>query len=131
MAWCQSRPYEFAGWLLVDAASSTAFALLLLLVEDVPNVCNLLWICGAMLQHSAGTNAACQQALVPAAMMNLHVMMCMMRHDELAESNRKCNVNGGQHSQPALGLLLQGSTRRLHSVLTYVFGTWRISSSRS
>ena len=71
------------------------------------------------------------QALVPAAMMNLHVMMCMMRHDELAESNRKRNVNGGQHSQPALGLLLQGSTRRLHSELTYVFGTWRISSSRS
>ena len=84
------------GWLLVDAASSTAVALLLLLVVDVLNVCNLLWICGAMLQHSTGTNAACQQALVPAAMMNLHVVMSMMRHDKLAESNRKRNVNDGQ-----------------------------------
>ena len=33
--------------------------------------------------------------------------------------------------QPALGLLLQGSTNGLHSELTYVFGTWRISSSGS
>ena len=73
----------------MDAASSTAVALLLLLVVDVLNVCNLLWICGAMLQHSTGTNAACQQALVPAAMMNLHVAMCMMRHGKLAESNLK------------------------------------------
>jgi len=30
-----------------------------------------------------------------------------------------------------MGLLLQGSTNGLHSELTYVFGTWRISSSRS
>ena len=37
--------------MLVDAASSTAVALLLLLVVDVLNVCHLLWICGAMLQH--------------------------------------------------------------------------------
>ena len=82
--------------MLVDAASSTAFALLLLLVVDVPNVCNLLWICGALLQHSTGTNTACQQALVPAAVMNLHVVMCRMRHGKLAESDLKRNVNHGQ-----------------------------------
>ena len=95
-SWCQQRPCEFVGWLLVDAASSTAVALLLLLVVGVLNVCNLLWICGAMLQHSTGTNAACQQALVPAAVMNLHVVMCMMRHGKLAESILKRNVNDGQ-----------------------------------
>ena len=106
-------------------------ALLLLLVVDVLNVCNLLCISGAMLQHSTGTNTACQQALVLAAMTNLHIVMSMMRHDSLAESNLKRNVNGGQHWQPALSLLLQRSTRRLLSEVAYVFGTWRISSSRS
>ena len=45
------RPCEFAGWVLVDAASSMAIALLHVLVVDVLNVCNLLCICGAML-HS-------------------------------------------------------------------------------
>ena len=66
-----------------------------------------------------------------AAMTKLLIVMCMMRHDALAESNVKRNVNGGHNGQPALGLLLQGSTNRLHSELTYVFGTWRISCSRS
>ena len=28
--------------------------------------------------------------------MNLHVVMCMMRHDKLAESILKRNVNDGQ-----------------------------------
>ena len=83
------------------------------------------------MQHSTGTNAACQQALVLAAMTKLHIVMRVMRHDSPAESNIKLNVNGGNNGQPALGLLLQGSTNRLHSELTYVFGTWRISSSRS
>jgi len=35
------------------------------------------------------------------------------------------------NGQPAMGLLLQGSTSGLHLELAYVFGTWRISSSRS
>ena len=130
-SWCQQRPCEFAAWLMVDAASSTAVSLLQLLVGDVVNVCNLLWICGAMVQHSTCTNAACQQVLVLAATTNLHIVMCMMRHDALAESNVNSDVNGGQHSQPALGLLWQGSTRRLQSELTDVFVTWRISSARS
>ena len=104
-----------------------AVALLQLLVGDVVNVCNLLWICGAMVQHPTGTNAACQQVLVLAATTNLHIVMCIMRHDAVAESNVNSDVNGGQHSQPALGLLWQGSTRRLQSELTDVFGTWRIS----
>ena len=117
--------------MLVDAASSMAIALLHVLVVDVLNVCNLLCISGAMLQHSTGTNTACKQALVLAAMTNLHIVMSMMRHDSLAESNLKRKVNGGQHWQPALSLLLQRSTRRLLSEVAYVFGTWRISSSSS
>ena len=114
----------------MDAASSTAVALLLLLVVDVLHVCNLLWICGAMLQHSTGTNAACQQALVLAAMTKLHIVMRVMRHDSSAEPNINRNVNGGNIGQPAMGMLLQGSTDRLHSEMTHVFGTWRISNSR-
>ena len=39
---CQRRPCEIAGWLIVDAASSTSVALLQLLVVDVVVVCNLL-----------------------------------------------------------------------------------------
>ena len=41
-SWCERRPCEIAGWLMVDAASSTAVALLQLLVVDVVGVCNLL-----------------------------------------------------------------------------------------
>ena len=84
-----------------------------------------------MLQHCTGNNSACQQVLVLAAMTKLLIVMYMMRHDALAESNVNSDVNGGQHSQPALGLLRQGSRRRLQSELTDVFGTWRISSARS
>ena len=66
-----------------------------------------------------------------AAMTKLHIVMRVMRHDSPAASNIKRNVNGGSNGQPAMGMLLQGSTSRLHSELTYVFGTWRISYSRS
>ena len=45
-------------------------------------------------------------------------------------SQIKRNANGGNCGQPAFGMLLQGSTHRLHLELTYVFGTWRISCSR-
>ena len=114
----------------MDAASSTAVALLLLLVVVVLHVCNLLWIYGAMLQDSAVTNAACQQALVLAAMTKLHIVMRVMRHDSPAEPNINRNVNGGNIGQPAMGMLLQGSTDRLHSEMTHVFGTWKISNSR-
>ena len=48
-----------------------------------------------MLQHCTGNNSACQQVLVLAAMPKLLIVMCMMRHDALAESNVKRNVNGG------------------------------------
>ena len=83
-----------------------------------------------MLQDSAVTNAACQQALVLAAMTKLHIVMRVMRHDSSAEPNINRNVNGGNIGQPAMGMLLQGSTDRLHSEMTHVFGTWRISHSR-
>ena len=96
----------------VDAASSPAAALLQLLVVDVLNICNLLCICGAMLQQSTGTNAACQQALVLAAMTNLPIMMRRMRHGSLGESTFKRNVNSALLAQPALGLLLQCSRQR-------------------
>ena len=117
--------------MLVDAASSMAIALLHVLVVDVLNVCNLLCIYGAMLQHSTGTNTACQQALVLAGMTNLPIVLRRMRHDSLGESIHKRNVNGGQLGQPAMGLLLQASRHRRHSEVAYVFGTWRISYSRS
>ena len=84
----------------MDAASSTAVALLLLLVVDVLNVCNLLWICGAMLQHSTGTNAACQQALVPAAMTNLHIVMRMMWH--VCAGRYSLNLSAAKEGQGAL-----------------------------
>ena len=106
-------------------------ALLLLLVVDVLNVCNLLCIYGAMLQHSTGTNAACQQALVLAAMTNSPIMVRRMRQRSLGESTFKRNVNAALPAQPALGLLQQCSRQRRHSEKAYVFGTWRISSSRS
>ena len=35
-----------------------------------------------------------------------------------------------KNGQPAMSMLLQGSTDRLHSEMTHVFGTWRISNSR-
>ena len=106
-------------------------ALLLLLVVDVLNVCNLLCICGALLQQSTGTNAACQQALVLAAMTNLPIVLLEMRHDSLGESSVKRNVHGGQCGQPQLCLLLQGSRNRRHMEPAYVFCTWRTAFSRS
>ena len=102
-------------------------ALLLLLVANVLTDCFLLQICGATLQQSTGTNAACQQALVLAAMTNSPIMVRRMRQRSLGESTFKHNVNAAQPAQPALSLLLQRSTQRLHSELAYVFGTWRIS----
>ena len=65
-----------------------------------------------------------------AAMTKLLIVMYMMRHDALAEPNINRNVNGGNIGQPAMGMLLQGSTDRLHSEMTHVFDTWRISHSR-
>ena len=117
--------------MLVDAALSSAIALLHPLVVGVVNTCFLLWICGAMLQHSTCTNAACQQALVLAGMTNLPIVLRRMRHDSLGESIHKRNVNGGQPGQPAMGLLLQVSRHRRHSEVAYVFFAWRMSSSRS
>ena len=66
-----------------------------------------------------------------AGMTNLPIVLRRMRHDSLGESIHKRNVNGGQLGQPAMGLLLQASRHRRHSEVAYVFGTWRISSSRS
>ena len=65
--------------MLVDAASSTAVTLLQLLVVDAPDICNLLCICGALLQQSTGTNAACQQTLVLASVTNSPIVMLRMR----------------------------------------------------
>ena len=109
----------------------SAVALLQLLVVDVLNTCILLCICGAMLQQSTGTNAACQQTLVLASMTNLPIVMLRIRHDSLGESTLARNVNGALHGQPALGLLLQCSRHRRHSELAYVFFTWRMTFSRS
>ena len=69
--------------------------------------------------------------LVLAPVVNSSVMLVMIGHNQPNGLAPVCNVNGGLPAQPALSLLLQGSTRWLHSELTYVFGTWRISSSRS
>ena len=124
---CQPRPCEFAGWMLVDAASSTAVALLQLLVVDALNTCNLLCICGAMLQQSTGTNAACQQTLVLASVTNSPIVMLRMRQYLLGASILKRNVNGGLLGQPALGLLLQRPRHRRHTELAYVFFTWRMT----
>ena len=97
----------FAGWVLVDAALSPAVvALLQLLVVEVLNTCFLLCICGAMLQQSTRTNAACQQILVLASVTNLPIMMLKMRRDLLGESAFIRNVNDGLHRQPAMSLLL-------------------------
>ena len=117
--------------MLVDAALSSDIALLQLLVVGVLNTFFLLCNCGAMLQHFTCTNAACQQALVIAAMTNLPIVLLEMRHNSLGGSSLKRNVNGGQRGQPALGLLLQGSRHRRHMELTYVFCTWRTAFSRS
>ena len=54
-------------------------------------------------------------------------MVVMIEHNRLDGLASMCNVNGGLPAQPALSLLLQGSTHRLNSELAYVFGTWRIS----
>jgi len=94
-SWCQPRPCEFAGWMLVDAASSTAVALLQLLVVDALDICNLLCICGALLLQSTGTNAACQQTLVLASVTNSPIVMLRMRQFSLGASTLKRNVNGG------------------------------------
>ena len=59
--------------------------------------------------------------------MNSSVMVVMIEHNRLDGLASMCNVNGGLPAQPALSLLLQGSTHRLNSELAYVFGTWRIS----
>ena len=117
--------------MLVDAALSSAIAMLQLLVVGVVDTCFLLWFCGAILQHSTCTNAACQQALVLAGMTNLPIVLRRMRHDSLGESIHKRNVNGGQPGQPAMGMLLQVSRHRRHSEVAYVFFAWRMSSSRS
>ena len=126
-SWCQPRPCEFAGWMLVDAASSTAVALLQLLVVDALDICNLLCICGALLQQSTGTNAACQQTLVLASVTNSPIVMLRMRQYfwqySLGASTLKRNVNGGLLGQPALGLLLQRPRHRRHTELAYVFFT--------
>ena len=102
-------------------------ALLLLLVANVLTDFFMLWISGATLHQSTGTNAACQQALVLAAMTNSPIMVRRMRQRSLGESTIKRNVNAALPAQPALSLLLQRSAQRLHSELAYVFGTWRIS----
>ena len=130
-SWCPQRPCELAGWVLADAASSPAAALLQLLVVHVLNICILLWICGAMLQQSTCINAACQQTLVLAAMTELPIVMGRMRHGSLGASTLKRNINGGLLAQPAMGLLQQGSRQRRHSELAYVFFAWRMSFSRS
>ena len=106
-------------------------AVLQLLVAHVLTDCFVHCICGATWHQSTGTNAACQQALVPAAITNSPFMLRRMRQYSLGESTVQRDANAAQLGQPALGLLLQGSTSWLHSELTYVFGTWRISSSRS
>ena len=59
---CQQRPCEFAGWVLVDAALSSAIAMLQLLVVGVVDTCFLLWMCGAMLQHSTCTYVSCESS---------------------------------------------------------------------
>ena len=61
-----------------------------------------------MLQHCTGNNPACQQVLVLAAMVKLHIVMCMMRHDALAESNVKRKVNGGHHCTACIGPAVAG-----------------------
>ena len=66
-----------------------------------------------------------------AAITNSPFMLRRMRQYSLGESTVERDANAAPLAQPALGLLLQGSTSWLHSELTYVFGTWRISSSRS
>ena len=115
----------------MDAASSTAVALLLLLVVGVLSIFFLLCNCGAMVQHFTGTNAACQQALVLAAMTNLPIVLLEMRHDSLGESSLKRNANGGHCGQPAFGLLLQVSRHWRHMETAYVFCTRRTAFSRS
>ena len=115
----------------VDAALSSAIALLQLLVLGVVHTCFLLWICGAMLQHSTCTNAACKQALVLAGMTNLPIVLLEMRHDSLGESSLKRNANGGHCGQPAFGLLLQVSRHWRHMETAYVFCTRRTAFSRS
>ena len=55
------RLCEFAGCDVAQAASSMVAALLLLLVANVLTDCFMLQICGATLQQSTGTNAACQR----------------------------------------------------------------------
>ena len=129
-SWCRPRPCEFVGWVLVDAALSSDISLLHLLVVGVVNTFFLLYNCGAILQHFTCTNAAWQHALVLAAMTNLPIVLLESRHEPLGEYSLKRNANGGNCGQPAFGMLLQGSTHRLHLELTYVFGTWRISCSR-
>ena len=125
------RLCELAGCDVAQAASSMVAALLLLLVANVLTDFFMLWICGATLHQSTGTNAACQQALVLAAITNSPFMLRRMRQYSLGESTVERDANAAPLAQPALGLLLQGSTSWLHSELTYVFGTWRISSSSS
>ena len=61
-----------------------------------------------MLQHCTGNNSACQQVLVLAAMTKLHITMCRMRHDALAESNVKRNVNGGHKWTACIGPAVAG-----------------------
>ena len=98
-------------------------ALLLLLVANVLTDFFMLWICGATLHQSTGTNAACQQALVLAAMTNSPIMVRRMRQCSLGESTFKRNVNAALLAQPALGLLQQCSRQRRHSEKAYVFCT--------
>ena len=67
------------------------------------------------------------RTLVLAPVENSSVILVMIGHNQPDGLAPVCNVNGGLPAQPALSLLLQGSTHRLNSELAYVFGTWRIS----
>ena len=125
------RLCAFSGWELVDAALSTAVALLQLLVVRVLNISFVLCKCGANLA-SVHKHQCCLPAVIGAAsVVNVPVVMLTTGLNSLVSLAFIHNVNGGLPGQPAMSLLLQRSEHRRPTESANLFFTWRTAFSLS
>ena len=121
----------FSGWELVDAALSTAVALLQLLVVRVLNISFVLCKCGANLASVHKHQCCLPAAIGAASVVNVPVVMLTTGLNSLVSLAFIHNVNGGLPGQPAMSLLLQRSEHRRPTESANLFFTWRTAFSPS
>ena len=125
------RLCAFSGWELVDAALSTAVALLQLLVVRVLNISFVLCKCGANLASVHKHQCCLPAAIGAASVVNVPVVMLTTGLNSLVSLAFIHNVNGGLPGQPAMRLLLQRSEHRRPTESANLFFTWRTAFSPS